>query len=288
MRGRVRDGLAARGAGHAVCAEGGADPRYAAAPGLARAGAGVRGGAHPRAAPGQRPLARARGGRAGVGHLAGSPRGARPVHRDLKPADILLACGETGFVPKVGDFGLALWTDAIATGLTQAGRLLDTPGYMAPEQYEDAHHANVRSDIFALGCILYEMLAGDPLLFGAHATSSGSQSEAIGTRWPAAGTSMWTWYGGPRASSAHRSCSTRRLRPATDTSRWRVRGSRRRLRVSCEGPLTVCSRFSTRSRAPASRQRAQANGGLARPRSRVSRPTTVPAGAAGGPFGERR
>jgi len=79
------------------------------------------------------------------------------VHRDLKPGNILIApTGE----PKVADFGLAHLPDA-SRALTRTGALLGTPLYMAPEQVE-GKEATARTDVYALGAILYELLAGRP------------------------------------------------------------------------------------------------------------------------------
>ncbi len=83
------------------------------------------------------------------------------VHRDLKPANVLLASTPDGFVPKVTDFGLAkviAEAGAVGTGHTRAGVALGTPAYMAPEQIRDARKVDQRADIFALGCILYELV----------------------------------------------------------------------------------------------------------------------------------
>ncbi|MBI3855918.1 MAG: serine/threonine protein kinase [Planctomycetes bacterium] len=81
------------------------------------------------------------------------------VHRDLKPANILVtASGE----PKVGDFGLAHLLET-RTELTRTGTALGTPLYMAPEQVEArSEDISPRTDVYALGAILYEMLAGRP------------------------------------------------------------------------------------------------------------------------------
>ncbi|MEZ0227961.1 MAG: serine/threonine-protein kinase, partial [Planctomycetota bacterium] len=92
------------------------------------------------------------------------------VHRDLKPENILFdANGE----PLVADLGLAKHFRADVTGasqsvsLSQAGELRGTAGYMAREQMLDARSADASADVFALGAILYECLAGEPAFVGA-------------------------------------------------------------------------------------------------------------------------
>jgi eukaryotic-like serine/threonine-protein kinase len=93
------------------------------------------------------------------------------VHRDLKPGNLMLVGGTPdstlGATVKVMDIGLgrALF-DEDATGqnfeLTNEGDLLGTPAYMAPEQARDAHGADVRADVYSLGCVLYHALTGQP------------------------------------------------------------------------------------------------------------------------------
>ena len=87
------------------------------------------------------------------------------VHRDLKPANILLVHGADGSaVPKVIDFGIAKAVDPEGAGdatRTAQGRRVGTPAYMAPEQLDDEDAgADVRSDVFALGMIMAELVAG--------------------------------------------------------------------------------------------------------------------------------
>lgn len=97
------------------------------------------------------------------------------LHRDLKPANLLL--GRSGEV-KITDFGLAI--DSSASSLTQPGVALGTPSYMAPEQLR-CERIDARSDVFAFGCVLYEMLTGAPP-FPSHAPQdSESSGEAAAT-----------------------------------------------------------------------------------------------------------
>lgn len=81
------------------------------------------------------------------------------VHRDLKPSNVMLADDGT---PKIADFGLAKRLDD-DSGHTQSGEILGTPSYMAPEQAEGKKdEIGPRTDVYALGAILYELLAGKP------------------------------------------------------------------------------------------------------------------------------
>lgn len=77
------------------------------------------------------------------------------VHRDLKPANLLLT--KDGIL-KLTDFGIA--RDTEATALTQAGKTLGTMNYMAPEQISGKYPVTRKTDLYALGCVLFEMLTG--------------------------------------------------------------------------------------------------------------------------------
>jgi eukaryotic-like serine/threonine-protein kinase len=80
------------------------------------------------------------------------------IHRDLKPENIILQHGQ----PIVVDFGIALaMRNAGGTRMTQTGMSIGTPQYMSPEQAAGEKHIDARADIYALGAVLFEMLAGE-------------------------------------------------------------------------------------------------------------------------------
>ncbi|MGW4421383.1 serine/threonine-protein kinase [Streptosporangium sp. NPDC004631] len=83
-------------------------------------------------------------------------------HRDLKPTNLML-CPD-GSV-KVLDFGLAMLREADSAQFTRVGQILGTPSYMAPEQIQSGL-ASPRSDLYALGCVIHEMLTGEQLFTG--------------------------------------------------------------------------------------------------------------------------
>ncbi len=80
------------------------------------------------------------------------------VHRDMKPDNILLSGDEV----LVADFGVARAVSEVAEKLTATGMIVGTPTYMSPEQASGDKAIDGRSDIFGLGCVVYEMLAGEP------------------------------------------------------------------------------------------------------------------------------
>ncbi len=85
------------------------------------------------------------------------------IHLDIKPANIMLQDGK----PVISAFGIALAVGAGGGGrLTETGLSLGTPHYMSPEQATGDLHVGAATDIYALGCVLFEMLVGDPPFTG--------------------------------------------------------------------------------------------------------------------------
>jgi Tol biopolymer transport system component len=88
------------------------------------------------------------------------------IHRDIKPENILLHDGRA----LVADFGIALAASkAGGTRITETGMSLGTPTYMSPEQAMGERDITAKSDVYALGCVTYEMLVGDPPFTGSTA-----------------------------------------------------------------------------------------------------------------------
>jgi TolB-like protein/tRNA A-37 threonylcarbamoyl transferase component Bud32 len=101
------------------------------------------------------------------------------VHRDIKPENILLESGHA----VVADFGIARAVAAAAgEKLTATGIAVGTPAYMSPEQAAGSKDVDGRSDLYALGCVLYEMLAGVPPFAGPTAESLAHQHLSVEPR----------------------------------------------------------------------------------------------------------
>ena len=85
------------------------------------------------------------------------------VHRDIKPENILLEAGHA----VVADFGVARAITAVGDDrLTETGLVVGTPAYLSPEQVAGEREIDGRSDVYALGCVLHEMLVGEPPITG--------------------------------------------------------------------------------------------------------------------------
>ncbi len=85
------------------------------------------------------------------------------IHRDIKPENILLSNG----IALVADFGIARFTNADERAtITMANAAIGTPAYMSPEQLEGVLAIDGRTDLYSVGCILYEMLVGTPPFTG--------------------------------------------------------------------------------------------------------------------------
>ena len=87
------------------------------------------------------------------------------IHRDIKPENVLLHDGRA----LVADFGIALAASKAGSRMTETGMSLGTPHYMSPEQAMGEREITARSDVYALGAMLYEMLSGDPPFTGSTA-----------------------------------------------------------------------------------------------------------------------
>jgi serine/threonine protein kinase len=115
---------------------------------------------------GQLPVEDAVGIASEVANALAYAHGQGIVHRDIKPENILLAEGHA----MVADFGIARAITAIVAStderMTGVGFALGTPLYMSPEQAAGHRHLDGRADIYSLGCVLYEMLAGEPPFVG--------------------------------------------------------------------------------------------------------------------------
>ncbi|MBA3673292.1 MAG: serine/threonine protein kinase, partial [Gemmatimonadaceae bacterium] len=96
----------------------------------------------------------------GTAHAAGL------VHRDVKASNVIVARNESGVRPVLLDFGLVKLIDQAGPGLTSSRSMLGTPTAMAPEQMR-GHAVDARTDVYALGLLIFHMLTGAPAFGGA-------------------------------------------------------------------------------------------------------------------------
>src|SRR5213080_4215651 len=127
------------------------------------------------------------------------------IHRDIKPENILLS-GEHAIV---ADFGIARAISAAGSlTLTQAGQPIGSPGYMSPEQAMALGDLDARTDIYSLGCVLFEMMAGEP--------PAPSMTERRVHNWTALQTAPAMQRAGPDVSRAVKHAIARTLAPIPD------------------------------------------------------------------------
>lgn len=99
------------------------------------------------------------------------------VHRDVKPDNIMFSADGTA---KLADLGITRFGRGPDARVTSVGATVGTPAYMSPEQMLDAHHVDIRSDIYSLGVVMYEMITGRRPNDGENAMST--LAKAIGGR----------------------------------------------------------------------------------------------------------
>ena len=90
------------------------------------------------------------------------------MHRDIKPGNLMLWRKGDRAIIKILDFGLAKASreQPLDSALTQEGQMLGTPDYIAPEQTLSPQTADIRADLYSLGCTLYYLLKGGPPFTG--------------------------------------------------------------------------------------------------------------------------
>ncbi len=144
------------------------------------------------------------------------------IHRDIKPENVLLHGGHA----LVADFGIALAVSRSdgATRMTETGMSLGTPTYMSPEQAMGEKEISARSDVYALGAMLYEMLVGDPPF-------TGSTAQAIVAKVLTAAPASIIGAAAHRAAARRRRRCCGRWRSCRPTDSRAPRSSRRRWRI---------------------------------------------------------
>src|SRR2546429_5496252 len=124
------------------------------------------------------------------------------IHRDIKPENILLSSNHA----IVADFGIARAISAAGSlTLTQAGQPVGSPGYMSPEQAMALGDLDARTDIYSLGCVLFEVLAGEP--------PAASMTERRVHNWTALQTAPAMRRAGPDVARAVKHAISRSLAP---------------------------------------------------------------------------
>lgn len=111
----------------------------------------------------QLPLEEARGIISQVAAALDHAHDAGVIHRDIKPSNLFLSGGRI----QIADFGIAKdLSPAVDESTTSTGLVVGTALYMSPEQADGQHHADRRADVYSLGCVAYEMIAGEPPFVG--------------------------------------------------------------------------------------------------------------------------
>src|SRR6266571_2943813 len=127
------------------------------------------------------------------------------IHRDIKPENILLS----GDHAIVADFGIARAISAAGSlTITQTGQAIGSPGYMSPEQAMGSRELDPRTDVYSLGCVLFEMLAGEPPV--------PSLTERLVHNWTALETSRAMHRAEPQVARAVKHAISRALAPLPD------------------------------------------------------------------------
>jgi serine/threonine protein kinase/predicted ATPase len=104
-----------------------------------------------------------------VGEALGATHRRGVIHRDIKPSNLFLPEGDIERV-KLLDFGIAR-VHGVTRRLTRSGMTMGTPGYMSPEQARGEGEMDPRTDVFALGCVLFECLTGQPAFEAGHSVA---------------------------------------------------------------------------------------------------------------------